>query len=94
MKNLRNLKLLSLVSSSTTILFQPLFYMKLLEEDSSASLGVICAFINFIGVGTPLIIYLFTKRYVVELYHRPKDDKYIAKVYNFFFKKKEVFIPC
>lgn len=88
----RSVKIFSLVSSLMSIGFQPFLYMKLVEDDNLANAGTIFALFNIITISSPLLIHILAKRYVIELYHHPKEEKYTAKVFTLFCRQKEVFI--
>lgn len=88
----RNIKMISLLSSVASVISQPIIYMKILEEDNVVGAGTLFALLNILTISSPLLIHFLTRRYVIEMYHYPKEEKYTAKLYSFFCKKREVFI--
>lgn len=88
----RNIKLISLLSSVVSVISQPIIYMKILEEDNLASAGTLFALLNVVTISSPLLIHFLTRRYVIEMYHYPNEERYTAKLYSFLCKEREVFI--
>lgn len=88
----RNIKMISLLSSAVSLISQPIIYMKILEEDNLVGVGTLFALLNVVTISSPLLIHLLTRRYVIEMYHYPSEEKYTAKLYSFFCKQREVFI--
>ncbi|XP_033351431.1 transmembrane protein 70 homolog, mitochondrial [Bombus vosnesenskii] len=86
----RNIKMISLLSSVVSVISQPIIYMKILEEDNAISVGTLFALLNILTICSPLLIHLLTKRYVIEMYHYPNEKKYTAKLYSFLCKKREI----
>ncbi|CAK9810686.1 Transmembrane protein 70 homolog, mitochondrial [Anthophora quadrimaculata] len=89
-KQIRNIKILSIISTIMSICGQPMLFMKMINNDNLVSLGIIFAFGNIILIGSPILIYLVTKRYVINLYHCPQENTYVAVVYRFFLQRKEI----
>lgn len=89
-RKVRNIKIFSLLSTLVSIGFQPFLYMKLVEEDNLANAGTIFALFNIMTISSPLLVHLLAKRYVIELYHHPKEEEYSAKIFTFFCKQKEI----
>lgn len=87
-----SLKVLSLLSTTLSIIFQPYMFMKLMEEDSLTTMIVILTLFNLITIGNPIFIHYVTKRYAIEMHYYPKEDKYSATVYTLFLRRKTVFI--
>lgn len=59
---------------------------------SFAMQTVFCGVIGFFTFLTPVLLHLFTKGYVVRLYHNPGADIYTAITYSIFLtEKKNVF---
>ncbi|XP_043252529.1 transmembrane protein 70 homolog, mitochondrial [Colletes gigas] len=87
---IRNIKIFSFVSSFGTLLFQPMLYMRAVEQD--AMLGFIGMFgiLGFFTIGNPLLIHSIARKYVTSLYYYPKEDKYVAEIYSLFLRKKEI----
>ncbi|XP_043583992.1 transmembrane protein 70 homolog, mitochondrial [Bombus pyrosoma] len=86
----RNIKMISLLSSAVSLISQPIIYMKILEEDNLVGVGTLFALLNVITISSPLLIHLLTRRYVIEMYHYPNEEKYTAKLYSFFCKEREI----
>ncbi|XP_032687777.1 transmembrane protein 70 homolog, mitochondrial [Odontomachus brunneus] len=89
-KNIRSLKIFSLITSIGGLLFQPFFYMKAVENGNTEAVIGIFALISFIAVSTPILLNLVTKKYVTHIYYDPSEDKYIANTYNLFVVKKKL----
>ncbi|KAL6443427.1 hypothetical protein ACFW04_002937 [Cataglyphis niger] len=93
-RQIRALKIFSLLTSTGGLLAQPLLYSKAIESGNTGAVLGIFAFIGFLTVTTPLLIHIVTRKYVTHLYYDVKEDKYIANTYSLFVKKKElVFTP-
>lgn len=85
-----SLKVLSLVSTALSIAFQPYLFMKLMEKDSLTTMILILTLFNLITIGNPIFIHFVTKRYVIEMHHHPKEEKYSATVYTLFLRRKTI----
>lgn len=92
-RQVRALKLFSLLTSTGGLMAQPFLYSKAVESGNTGAVFGIFAF-GFLAITTPLLIHLITKKYVTHLYYNAKEDKYIANTYNLFVQTKEVFINC
>ncbi|CAK9805452.1 Transmembrane protein 70 homolog, mitochondrial [Anthophora plagiata] len=90
---IRNIKIISMVTSIASSLTQPFIFMKAFDNDNLISMGIAFAFANLIIVGSPIFIYLLTKRYVVNLYYYPQENNYVAVTYGFLKKKEITFTP-
>ncbi|XP_076749418.1 transmembrane protein 70 homolog, mitochondrial [Xylocopa sonorina] len=86
----QRIKVFSYLTSAISIIAQPILYMKMINDDNTMSLATICMLLNFAAICNPILIYLLTKRYVVDLHYYPKEQKYVAQVYNFFFRRKKI----
>ncbi|XP_029667557.1 transmembrane protein 70 homolog, mitochondrial [Formica exsecta] len=93
-RQIRALKIFSLLTSTGGLLAQPFLYSKAIESGNTGAVLGIFAFIGFLTVTTPLLIHIITRKYVTHLYYDAKEDKYIAKTYSLFVQTKElVFTP-
>ncbi|XP_018404465.1 PREDICTED: transmembrane protein 70 homolog, mitochondrial [Cyphomyrmex costatus] len=93
-KQIKLLKLFSLLTSSGGLLVQPFLYMKAIENDNIGVVLGIFACIGFFAITTPLLIHMITKKYVTYLYYNAKEDTYIANTYSLFARtKKLTFTP-
>ncbi|XP_029175110.1 transmembrane protein 70 homolog, mitochondrial [Nylanderia fulva] len=88
-RQVRALKLFSLLTSTGGLLAQPFLYLKAVESGNTGVVLGMFAF-GFLAVTTPLLIHLITKKYVTHLYYNAKEDKYIANTYNLFVQIKEL----
>lgn len=86
----RNIKIISLLTSAISVISQPIIYMKILEEDNLIGAGTLFALLNIVTISSPLLIYFLTRRYVIEIYHYPNEEKYTAKLYSFLCKEREI----
>ncbi|XP_012214568.1 transmembrane protein 70 homolog, mitochondrial [Linepithema humile] len=89
-KQVRGLKIFSLLTSTGGLLAQPLLYTKAVESGNTGAVLGLFACIGFLAVTTPLLIHMITKKYVTHVYYNAKEDKYIANTYNLFVRKKEL----
>lgn len=87
---IRNLKIFSYTTSFISICLQPVIYMKAIEDDNLTTLTIMLAFMNLTAIGSPLVVHWLTRRYVTDMYYYPKQDIYVAEVYNMFLKKKQI----
>ncbi|XP_006610591.1 transmembrane protein 70 homolog, mitochondrial [Apis dorsata] len=85
-----SLKVLSLLTTAMSAIFQPYMFMKLIEEDSLTTVIAILTLVNLITIGNPVFIHFATKRYAVEMHYYPKEEKYSATVYTLFLKRKTI----
>ncbi|KYM94672.1 Ankyrin repeat domain-containing protein 12 [Cyphomyrmex costatus] len=88
-KQIKLLKLFSLLTSSGGLLVQPFLYMKAIENDNIGVVLGIFACIGFFAITTPLLIHMITKKYVTYLYYNAKEDTYIANTYSLFARTKK-----
>ncbi|XP_071856787.1 transmembrane protein 70 homolog, mitochondrial [Bombus fervidus] len=86
----RNIKIVSLLTSAISVISQPIIYMKILEEDNVVGAGTLFAILNVMTISSPLLIHFLTKRYVIDMYHYPKEEKYTAKLFSFLCKEREI----
>ncbi|XP_003707253.2 transmembrane protein 70 homolog, mitochondrial [Megachile rotundata] len=89
-KRVRNLKIFSYATSILSFTSQPFIYMKVLEEDNLTGLVAVFAFLNLVAACSPLLVHWLAKRYVTDMYYYPKEDKYVAEVYDLFINKKQI----
>lgn len=89
-KQIKGLKIFSLLTSSGGLLAQPFLYAKAMESGNTGAVLGLFACIGFLAVTTPLIIHIITKKYVTHVYYNAKEDKYIANTYSLFVRKKEL----
>ncbi|XP_072752625.1 transmembrane protein 70 homolog, mitochondrial [Anoplolepis gracilipes] len=93
-RQVKALKIFSLLTSTGGLLSQPFLYSKAIESGNTGAVLGIFAFMGFLTITTPLFIHIVTKKYVTHLYYDAKEDKYIANTYSLFLKTKElVFTP-
>lgn len=90
-KKILRLKVLSLTTSAIGIGIQPAVYTKAIADGTANSLTIPAfAFIGVLAIVTPLLLNFVTKRYIISVEYKPKEDKYVATYYNFFAMKKQV----
>lgn len=93
MKNkISSIKILSLLTTTISTIAQPYIFMKLIEEDSLASVIAILTLFNLFTIANPFFVHLATKRYVIEMHYYPKEEKYSATIYTLFLRRKTVFM--
>lgn len=87
---IRNLKIVSFMTSGVGLCIQPLLLQKAAEVGTSlgATIGV-CTIAGFFTFITPVLIHLVTRKYVTSLEYNEKNDEYIATVISFFLKPKK-----
>jgi len=90
-RQIKALKLFSLLTSSGGLMIQPFLYSKAVENDNIGVFLGIFACIGLFAITTPLLIHMITKKYVTHLYYDTKEDIYIANTYSLFARTKEVF---
>jgi transmembrane protein 70 len=90
---IRNLKIVSFVTSGMGLLIQPLLLQKASEMGSSlvATIGI-CTITGFFTFITPVLIHLVTRKYVTSVEYNEKNDEYMATVISFFLKPKQASI--
>ncbi|XP_011500097.1 PREDICTED: transmembrane protein 70 homolog, mitochondrial [Ceratosolen solmsi marchali] len=95
-QHIRNIKCLSLFTSLLGIVSQPFIYVKVLSGTTAPSVSLsICGILCIFTFGSPILLHLITKTYIVNIDYIPKNDKYIATVYNFFAMKRKIeFTPA
>ncbi|EZA59701.1 hypothetical protein X777_16400, partial [Ooceraea biroi] len=89
-RQIKALKLFSLLTSTGGLLAQPFLYLKAIESGNTGAVLGISACIGFLAVTTPFLIHIITKKYVTHLYYDTEEDKYIANTYSLFAQKKEI----
>uniref|UniRef100_A0A673CGL8 Transmembrane protein 70 n=1 Tax=Sphaeramia orbicularis TaxID=375764 RepID=A0A673CGL8_9TELE len=97
----RWVKFFSYSTSGASLVLVPQILMKTgLGVQSFALQAAFCGVVGFFTFLTPVLLHLFTKGYVVRLYHNPDRDTYTAVTYNVFlaekrtvFHQKQVRIP-
>ncbi|XP_030017338.1 transmembrane protein 70, mitochondrial isoform X2 [Sphaeramia orbicularis] len=97
----RGVKFFSYSTSGASLVLVPQILMKTgLGVQSFALQAAFCGVVGFFTFLTPVLLHLFTKGYVVRLYHNPDRDTYTAVTYNVFlaekrtvFHQKQVRIP-
>lgn len=97
----RGVKMFSYTTSGASLILVPQILIKTgLGVQSFALQAAFCGVIGFFTFLTPVLLHLFTKGYVVRLYHNPDKDTYTAITYNVFlaekrtvFHQKQVRIP-
>lgn len=87
---IRNLKIVSFMTSGVGLFVQPLVIQKASEMGSSlvATIGV-CTIAGFFTFITPILIHLVTRKYVTSIEYNEKEDEYSATVISFFLKPKK-----
>lgn len=90
---IRNLKIVSFVTSSVGLLVQPMVIQKAAEVGSSlaATIGV-CTIAGFFTFITPVLIHLVSRKYVTSLEYSKRNDEYCATVFSFFIRPKKASI--
>lgn len=91
-RQIKALKVFSLLTSCSGLVVQPFLYSKAVETDNIGVILGVFACIGFFAITTPLLIHIITKKYVTHLYYNAKEDVYIANTYNLFARTKKVFI--
>ncbi|OAD55135.1 Gamma-aminobutyric acid receptor alpha-like [Eufriesea mexicana] len=85
----RNLKLVSIITSILTSFGQPIIFSKIIIDDNLIGIAALFAVINLVSIGTPIFVHLLTRRYVITMY-KSQNEKYIAKVYSFLGRQKQI----
>lgn len=92
-KNIQRIKIFSLTTSVVGLSVQPLVYTQAIAAGTANSLTLPAfAMIGVFAVVTPLLLNFVTKRYIISVEYKSKEDKYVATVFNFFAMKKQVII--
>ncbi|KAL5234744.1 hypothetical protein ACI65C_002154 [Semiaphis heraclei] len=88
---IRNLKIVSFMTSAVGLCIQPMVIQKAAEVGSSlaATIGV-CTIAGFFTFITPVLIHLVTRKYVTSIEYNKKTDEYNATTISFFLKPKKV----
>ncbi|XP_050522824.1 transmembrane protein 70 homolog, mitochondrial [Daktulosphaira vitifoliae] len=88
---IRQLKIVSFMTSGAGLFVQPLLLQKAAEVGSSlaATIGV-CTIAGFFTFVTPILIHLVTRKYVTRVDYNNKNDQYLATTISFFLKPKKV----
>lgn len=88
---IRNLKIVSFMTSGVGLFIQPMIIQKAAEVGSSlaATIGV-CTIAGFFTFITPVLIHLVARKYVTSLEYNERNDEYSATVISFFIKPKKV----
>ncbi|XP_029971008.1 transmembrane protein 70, mitochondrial [Salarias fasciatus] len=98
----RGVKLFSYGTSGTSLVLMPQILLKTgIGVDNVALQVAFCTLIGIFTFLTPLLLHLFTKGYVLRLYHHPDRDAYTAVTYSAFltetrsvFHQSQVRIPA
>lgn len=90
--HVRNVRLLSIVSTAVTLSIQPLIYEKLCAMDNVIAVAFLSIFIGAFGYLSPIIMHIVMKKYVTHIYFNEISKTYTAETYSFFMRKtKTVF---
>ncbi|CAH1394840.1 unnamed protein product [Nezara viridula] len=90
-RQIRSVKLFSLLSSFTGVFAQPVIYEKAQEIGTSTPMLIaVCSFVGFFTFVTPVLLHFITKKYVTSIEYNSKDDSYKASIYTLFIRKKEI----
>ncbi|KAM6989179.1 transmembrane protein 70, mitochondrial [Tautogolabrus adspersus] len=98
----RGVKMFSYSTSGASLLLMPQILLKTgLGVQSFALQAAFCGIIGVFTFLTPILLHIFTRGYVVRLYHHPDTDNYTAVTYSAFltekrsvFHQKQVRIPA
>lgn len=88
-KQLRHVKLFSIITSMTGLTMQPVI-IKTMDQHGKAATAALLTMVGFFTFVTPVLIHLMSKKYVVEIIFDPTRQEYTAATYNFFLMRKEV----
>ncbi|KAJ8669852.1 hypothetical protein QAD02_001111 [Eretmocerus hayati] len=89
-KNIRNLKIFTLCTSTIGLSVQPFVYQKAMEAGTINSMTLpLFTLVGIFAIGTPLMIHAFTRRYVLYVHYFPEEDKYMATTFNLFAREKK-----
>lgn len=90
-KQIRSVKLFSLITSLSGLFAQPVIYERAQELETSVPVIVaVCSFVGFFTFVTPLLLHFVTKKYVTLITHDSKTDTYCATIYTLFLRKREI----
>ncbi|XP_019739308.1 transmembrane protein 70, mitochondrial isoform X2 [Hippocampus comes] len=97
----RGVKFFSYSTSGASLCLMPQILLKSgLGVQSPALQVAFCGIVGFFTFLTPALLHLFTKGYVIRLYHNPERDTYAAVTYSLLlterrtlFHQKQVRIP-
>lgn len=90
-RQIRSVKIFSLLSSVTGVFAQPVIYERAQEIGTSTPMLIaVCSFVGFFTFVTPVLLHFITKKYVTSIAYNPKDDSYTATIYTLFIRKKEI----
>lgn len=90
-KQIRSVKLFTLITSVTGVFAQPVIYEKAVELNMSTGLliGMLSA-VGFFTFLTPLLLHFVTKKYVMEVTYDVRKDLYAATIITLFLRKRVV----
>lgn len=90
---IRQLKIVSFMTSGMGLCVQPLLLLKASEVGSSlaATIGI-CTITGFFTFITPVLIHLMTRKYVTSIEFNEKTEEYNVSLISFFLKPKQVSI--
>ncbi|XP_022161610.1 transmembrane protein 70 homolog, mitochondrial [Myzus persicae] len=88
---IRNLKIVSFMTSAVGLCIQPMVIQKAAEVGSSlaATIGV-CTIAGFFTFITPILIHLVTRKYVTSIEYNEKNDEYNATTISLFLKPRKI----
>ncbi|VVC41256.1 TMEM70 family [Cinara cedri] len=88
---IRNLKIVSFMTSGVGLCVQPMLLQKASEIGTSlaATIGV-CVITGVFTFITPVLIHLVTRKYVTSVEYNKENDEYMASVLSFFLKPIKV----
>ncbi|KAF5270998.1 hypothetical protein FQR65_LT05348 [Abscondita terminalis] len=93
-RQLRAVKIFSMMTSITGIMAQPVLYKQLMALGNLPLIVVIWSFFGFFTIGTPILLHMIAKKYVTELRYKSDSDSYVATTVNLLnFKKDLEFRP-
>ncbi|KAM9322357.1 transmembrane protein 70, mitochondrial [Pholidichthys leucotaenia] len=85
----RGVKMFSYSTSVAGLLLMPQILLKTgLGTNSFALQAAFCGTIGFFTFLTPVLLHLFSKGYVIRLYHNPDRDTYTAITYSVFLTER------
>ncbi|XP_050435618.1 transmembrane protein 70 homolog, mitochondrial [Adelges cooleyi] len=88
---IRQLKVVSFMTSGAGLFIQPLLLQKAAELNTSlaATIGV-CTIAGFFTFVTPMLIHLVTRKYVTRMDYDKTNDQYLATTISFFLQPKKI----
>ncbi len=89
-KQLKHIKIFSLMTTIGGLPLQPMVYSQTPEHGIAATIALL-SMIGFFTYVTPFLIHQMAKKYVTEIIYDPKTQLYTAVTYSFFLQRKEVF---